>query len=168
MGVLEGASLIAGVGALVGTFVKRKSLSGTEQLVAYGTGAALIGFSAYENLKHHERKKKWEDRRHEHEWQRHHHHHRRHDIDHRGPYPAEHVKGGYTIEGGEELPYDYLMRQDQMVIAQDAGTTMWPEREPPGYLTGMGIEQRLMPGSKVYPYPDSIYQSARSRVAVSP
>jgi hypothetical protein len=165
--VLEGASLIAGIGAIVGTYVKRKNLNPTEKLVAYGTGIALVGFSAYENWKHRQHKKKWMEWMHRHGRHGPHHHHGRHHHGHHRNKHKGFVKQDMVIEGGEELPYDYLERQDQMVMAQDAGQHMWPERQPPGYLTAMGIEQGYLPGSRIYPYPDSIYQSARSRIAHS-
>lgn len=146
--LLKHGSLIAGIGTLVGAFANNSKLSPQEKLIAYGSGAGLIGYSLYQHFG----KRK--------------HHGRRHK--HFSPYHRCEKPKDYVIEGGHELPYDYIWRNDRMQIAQDAGTTMWPEREPYGSYTGIGLEQRGLSGSRIYPYPDSIYEQARARVAVSP
>jgi hypothetical protein len=55
-----------------------------------------------------------------------------------------------------------------MKVSQDADNHMWPRREPLGSMTGIGIDERRIPGAGLYSYPDNLYSAARSRrVAVA-
>jgi len=144
MRIAEGATLAAGVGTILGTFVERKKISPLGQGIAYLTGLSLVGFSLYEDWMHKQKRRKWRE-----------HQRRRPQLD-------------YSILGGEELPDpNYVEAQKRMTLAQDAGQNMWPEREPIGYLTSVGLEQRNIPGSGLYSYPDNIYDAGRSRIATS-
>lgn len=138
---------ILGIGAIAGAYSGRKGLGRTQELFLYAAGGGLILLSlAGHMMGHHHRFR---------------HHGPRHGRRH------HHEDPDYSILGGREMPYDYMMRQELAETAAEAGTINYPEREPPGYMTGIGIEQRKAPMQSLYSYPQNIYEAGTKRVVMS-
>ena len=119
------------------------------QGAGYLTGGALIIFAIYEHFEHRNKMR--------HKW------HNRMKHMNRPPCPPS----DYRIIGGKEHDYTWEDKQRQLTMANASGGHMWPRREPRGYLTGAGMENRGIPGSGSYEYPDSIYSLGRERIAPS-
>ena len=149
MDIASGISMVVGAGTILGTAAEHKRMSTMGKTAGYLVGGAMIAFGVYEHLEH---KKKAKRRWREHMRRRHHHKHR--------PYPPQDFK----VVGGKDGDYNYEYGQKYMTMAQDAGRKMWPNSEPIGYLTGIGLENRGVPGSGLYSYPDNIYEHARGRI----
>ena len=150
MDIASGISMVVGAGTLLGTAAEHKKLSPLGKCAGYGTGAALVLFSVWEHLEHKKKQKRWHDMM----------RHRRGGGRKKRCPPAD-----YKIVGGRDPgDYNFEFAQRGMVMAQEAGHHAWPKREPIGYMTGIGLEERGIPASGLYSYPDNIYQHARARL----
>lgn len=151
MDIASGISLVAGVGTIIGTAAEHRKMSNTGRTAGYLTGGAFILFGIYEYLEHKKKAK--------HRWRE----MMRHKHKHHHPPPCP--PADYKVIGGKDRDYNFEFNQRYMTMAQESGQHMWPRREPIGYLTGIGLEERGIPSSGLYSYPDNIYQHARARLA---
>lgn len=140
----KGLMTVLGIAAVAGAYSGRKGLGRTQELFLYAAGGGLILLSLAGHVMGHHRFRHHGPR-----------HHRRHEDP------------DYSIFGGQTMPYDYMMRQELAETAAEAGTINYPEREPPGYMTGIGIEQRKMPMQTLYSYPQNIYEAGARRVVMA-
>jgi len=134
----------------LGTAAEHKKLSAMGRAAGYLTGGALLAFGVYEHMEHKKKQRhKWREMM------------RRRGRGGGGRRPP----ADYRVVGGKDSgDYNFAFNQRYMTMAQEAGHHAWPKREPIGYLTGIGLEQRGIPGSGLYSYPDNIYQHARARL----
>jgi hypothetical protein len=147
MDIAAGISMVAGIGTVLGTVAERKKMSKMGQAAGYLTGGALMIFSVYEHIQHRNKMR--------HKW------HNRNRRMNKMPCP----QSDYRIVGGKERDYSWEQKQRQITMSNQAGGHMWPRREPRGYLTGAGMEQRGLSGSGMYEYPDNVYDMGRTRIA---
>jgi hypothetical protein len=146
----KGLMTVLGIGAIAGAYSGRKSLGRTQELFLYAAGGGLVLLSLAGHMVG------------RHRWGGH--HHPGHYLHRRG---GHHEDPDYSILGGREMPYDFMMRQELADTAAEAGTINYPERQPPGYLTGIGMEQSKHSMQTLYSYPQNIYESGTKRVTMA-